>query len=80
MFFLQEVVARIKMKEAIENGLESQRIHRYLLKNSRTPYAQNAIKAFASFARTLFNWVSQLPCEFRKRFALSKNAGFSECG
>jgi hypothetical protein len=80
MLFLQEDLARMKVKEAIEYGLESQRINSYLVKNSRTPYAQNAIKAFASFARTLFNWVSQLPCEFRKRFAFSKNAGFSECG
>jgi hypothetical protein len=80
MLFLQEDVARMKVKEAIEYGLESQRISQELRGYSTNPNAQNIIKATASFAKKLSNWVSQLPCEFRRRFAVSRNAGFSECG
>jgi hypothetical protein len=80
MLFLAEDVAKLKVKEAIEYGLESQRVNRELKGNSRTPYAKNIIKATASFTEELLNWISQLPCEFRKRFAFRQKIGFSECG
>lgn len=72
MLFLQEDLARMKVKEAIEYGLESQRIHRELRGNSTNPNAQNIIKAVASFVVKLPQWISQLRCEFRTRFALSQ--------
>ena len=72
MLFLQEDVAKMKVKEAIEYGLESQRISRELRENSTNPNAQNIIKALTSFAKKLSQWISQLRCEFRMRFALSQ--------
>jgi hypothetical protein len=77
---LEYKVATLKVNEATKHALETQRVNRELRGNSRIPYAQNAIKATATFTKKLFNWISQLPCEFRKRFAISQNTGFSECG
>ena len=69
---LDEDLARIRVKEAIEYGLKSQRDYRNLSKNSRAPYAQSIIKTVVSFAEKFLNWISQLRCEFRARFAFSR--------